>query len=96
MAKVKKRAVVITTAHKGVFFGYAANTSGSTIKATQVRMAVYWPAELKSVMGLAVTGPNSGSKISPAVPSMELRDITGVLEVTPEAEAAWLKAPWRL
>ena len=35
-AQVKKeRAVIVTTAHRGVFFGYATKTDGETIEAGQ-------------------------------------------------------------
>ncbi len=33
----KERAVLVTTAHKGVFFGYASKTDGSTIKLRAAR-----------------------------------------------------------
>jgi len=87
------RAVVVTTAHKGVFFGYATETGGSTIKLRAGRLCVYWPADLRGFMGLASSGPTKGSRIGPAV-DIEVRDITAVVECTPEATAQWEKGLW--
>jgi hypothetical protein len=92
--KKTERAVMVTTAHKGVFFGYAIETGGETITLRAARMAVYWPADLRGVLGLASAGPSRGSKISGAVPEMELRQITAVVECSPEAVANWEKGIW--
>lgn len=89
----KKRAVIVTTAHRGVFFGYADDTDGETIKLTGSRLCVYWSADVRGFMGLAANGPTKGCKIGPAA-DITLRNITSVLEVTPEAEKAWNDAPW--
>lgn len=90
---VKERAVLVTTAHKGVFFGYAKETSGSTIQLRAARLCVYWSADLRGFMGLASYGPNGSCKVGPAA-DIELRDITSVTEVSPEAIAKWEKSPW--
>lgn len=90
----KERAVIVTTVHRGVFFGYAKATDGSTIKLRSARMAVYWSTDLKGIMGLAAQGPSSGCKIGPPA-DIELRDITSVMEVTAAAEKAWVGATWK-
>lgn len=92
MAK-KERAVLVTTAHKGVFFGYATNTDGDTIKLRAARLCVYWSADLRGFMGLASHGPSRQCKISPAV-DIELRNITSISEVTDAAALRWEGAPW--
>lgn len=92
---LKDRAVIVTTAHKGVFFGYAKDTSGSTIALRAARLCVYWTADLKGFMGLASHGPSKQCKIGPAA-DIEVRDITAVVEVSPEAVAKWEAAPWAL
>ena len=89
----KERAVLVTTAHKGVFFGYAIETGGLTIKLRSARLCVYWSVDLRGFMGLASHGPNGSCKIGPAA-DIELRDITSVSEVTPEAAEKWEKAKW--
>lgn len=90
----KERAVVVTTAHRGVFFGYADNTDGETIKLARARLCIYWSADCKGFMGLAAIGPTASCKIGPAA-DITLRNITSVLEVTAAAAAAWEKAPWK-
>ena len=89
----KERAVLVTTVHKGVFFGYASETRGTTITLRAARLCVYWSADLRGFMGLATAGPNGSCKIGPAA-DIEVRDITSVVEVTPEAEAKWNKGFW--
>lgn len=92
MGKTKtERPVIVTTAHRGVFFGYADNTDGETIKLNRSRLCLYWSADLRGFMGLAAMGPNSSCKIGPPA-DITLRSITAVLEVTPDAEAKWLAA----
>ena len=83
----KERPVIICTEHRGVFFGYAADTSGDTVHLRQARMAIYW-GTTSGVMELADTGPTAKSKISAAA-DIEVRKVTAVFEVTPAAEAAW-------
>ena len=88
------RPVLVTTVHRGVFFGYADKTDGETITLKRSRLAVYWSADCKGFMGLAANGPSSGCRIGPAA-DIELRNITAVVAVTPEAEAKWIAAPWK-
>ena len=88
------RAVLVTTAHRGVFFGYADKTDGETIALKRARLCVYWSSDLKGFMGLAANGPSSGCRIGPAA-DITLRNITAVVTVTPEAEAKWNGAPWK-
>ena len=92
--KQPDRAVLVTTAHRGVFFGYASKTDGETIKLKRGRLCVYWPPATKGFMGLAAVGPLEGSRIGPPA-DIELRAITAVAECTPEAVKAWESAPWK-
>jgi hypothetical protein len=94
MAKAKERAVIVTTSHRGVFFGYATDTSGDTIKLKRARNCVYWSSDCKGFMGLASQGPTEACRIGPAA-DIELRNVTAVLEVTADAAARWESAPWR-
>lgn len=96
MAKAKQsaeRAVLVTTAHKGVFFGYATNTDGETIKLRAGRLCVYWTADVRGFMGLAANGPSTGCRIGPPA-DIELRDITSVTEVSGTAATKWEKGTW--
>ena len=89
----KERPVLVTTAHRGVFFGYAVETSGETITLQRARLCLYWPPSVKGFMGLASDGPLHGSRIGPAA-DIELRSVTAVVEVSPAAVAKWESAPW--
>jgi len=92
-----KRAVVVTTEFRGVFFGYtnttSEETSGSTIKLSQARNCIYWPSKTHGFLGLAKVGPLPGAKIGPAV-DIELQKITCIAECTPEAVKNWESEPW--
>lgn len=88
-----ERPVLVTTAHRGVFFGYATETAGSTIKLRAGRNCLYWPAANKGFLGLAAMGPQKGARVGPAA-DIELRDITCVAECAPEAVEVWESAPW--
>lgn len=89
----QERAIVVTTAHRGVFFGYATSTDGEIIALRAARNCLYWSADVKGFMGLAATGPSKSCKIGPAA-DIEVRQITSVIACTPEATAAWEAAPW--
>ncbi len=88
------RAVIVTTAHRGVFFGYAHDTDGEQILLKRARLCLYWSADVRGFMGLAANGPSPSCRIGPAA-DITLRAITAVLEVTPEAIAKWEAAPWK-
>lgn len=95
MAKktVTGRAVLVTTAHRGVFFGYADDTDGEIVKLKRARLCVRWSADLRGFMGLASTGPTKSCRIGPPA-DIDLRAITSVTAVTEEAAEAWERAPW--
>ena len=86
--------VLVTTLHRGVFFGYATKTDGETVRLTRARNVVYWSSANKGFLGLAANGPASGSKIGPAAPAIELRNITSVSDCSAEAAARFEAAPW--
>lgn len=89
-----EQAVLVTTLHRGVFFGYATDTSGETIKLRRCRNILYWPASNKGFLGLAVDGPHKGARVGPAADLVELRNVTAWCACTTAAVAAWEKAPW--
>ena len=89
------RPVLVTTAHRGVFFGYLKGSSnGETIKLTRARNCIYWSADVKGFVGLAANGPSASCRIGPAA-DMELRNITAIVDVSPEAVTRWEAAPWK-
>lgn len=92
MAKTKERAVLVTTEFRGMFFGYATDTSGDTINLKRARNCIYWSAACSGFLGLASIGPQKGSRIGERG-NIELRKITSVSEVTSEAVKVWEAAP---
>lgn len=88
------RPVLVTTAHRGVFFGYATDTTGETISLKRARLCVYWSADMKGFMGLSSHGPSDSCRIGP--PSdITLRNIAAVVEVSTEAVTRFENAPWK-
>ncbi len=88
-----ERPVLVTTSHRGVFFGYATDTDGDVIKLRAGRNVVYWPPEQKGFLGLAKDGPLTGARVGPPA-DIEVRSITCVAEVTPKAVTRWEAQPW--
>ncbi len=90
----KEQAVMVTTEHRGVFFGYATETDGEIVRLKRARLCLYWSADVRGFMGLAANGPSKSCRIGPPA-DIDLRKITAVLAVTPEAEKRWNEAPWQ-
>ena len=95
MAK-KQQGVVVTTEHRGVFFGYLEDIDGNVATLTKARNCLYWSADVKGFMGLAVTGPSKFCKVGPAVPRITLQKVTSVVECEDVAVKAWEASPWQL
>lgn len=89
--KASARPVIVCTEHRGVFFGYSNETSGTEIKLKRARMAISF-GTTRGVLELAETGPTRNSKIS-ARADIDVRKVTAVFEVTPAAMQEWESAP---
>ena len=87
-----ERPVLVTTAHRGVFFGYASSTDSKTVKLRAMRNCIQWRG-IRGFLALASEGPSKDCRIGPAADG-ELRNVTGVWECSPAAVAAWESAPW--
>ena len=83
------RPVLVTTEFRGVFFGYADDTSGDAITLTNARNCIYWPATNGGFAGLASEGPDKGARIGAKVEKIDLRKVTSVTEVSEAAVKAW-------
>lgn len=95
MSNKTKRPVVVTTQHRGVFFGYTEGSAESeTIRLEKARMCVYWSPDTHGILGLATRGPLQGARVTPAVQSIVLRNITAVIDVTSSAVEHWESEPW--
>jgi hypothetical protein len=86
--------LIVTTQHKGVFFGYGLPSDAATIRIERARMVVSWSADVRGVVGLAATGPTNGCRIGHQAPAIMLRDVTAVIEVSPAAADRFEAAPW--
>jgi len=89
------KAVLVTTEHRGVFFGYLdgeATKEKLTLK--NARNVLYWDAECKGFMGLAAIGPVGECRIGPKVSELVIWDITAVVRVTDEAIPLFEEGPW--
>ena len=83
--------VLVTTAHRGVFFGHLSagqDEDAKSIVLTGCRNAIYWSGS-KGFLGLAAHGPEDGSRIGATAPSVRLHDVTSITECTPEAASKW-------
>ncbi len=98
MTNVKK-AVMVTTKHRGVFFGYVSNQTlgdNDSLVIEDTRMCIYWSAAMQGVLGLATKGPDPDCRVGQAVPGpTELLGVTAIFPVTSGAAAKWEAAPWK-
>jgi hypothetical protein len=92
-ANGEEKCFVILTEFKEIFCGYSTDVSGDRIKLRNARQAIYYSAESKGLLGLAVNGPGSGSKIGPAA-NIEVRRVVNVIECSSAAAEVWEKAKW--
>ena len=91
------RAVMVTTRHRGVFFGYVNGAEPTEEQATldRARMCVYWSSDVRGVLGLVSGGPTGGCRVTHALAEpMTIYGITGVFDVTADAVKAWERGPW--
>lgn len=88
---------VITTKHRGVFFGEIIehDEEKSKIVLKDAQMAVYFSMVEYGVLGLASVGPNKNCRIGKPKPGLTIiYDITAVIESTEDAEVEWGKCYW--
>lgn len=94
--KVESKKVVVTTAHRGVFFGeIIENNAPKAITLKNAKNCLYWDSSLHGFIGLAANGPGKGCRIGPASSlPMDLFDITSMIECTPDAIKKWEEGNW--
>lgn len=93
ITKANERYVLVTTAHRGVFAGWARDVDGDTITLRDARLCVYWSRDVRGFMGLAANGPSESCRIGPPA-TITLRSITSVSLITDTARIKWEAAPW--
>jgi hypothetical protein len=95
MSEQELAPVVVTTEHRGVFFGYLGSSrDGATVQLRDAQMCVYWSADVRGVLGLAATGPSARCRVTPPVPSITLHKVTAVMDAADEAVKSWQAIPW--
>lgn len=85
------KAVLVTTQHRGVFFGLVPtdlDMSAKTMPLKSAMCAIYFGTN-RGVAELAATGPTSESRIGAAADIEAIHDITAVWSVTDEARKRW-------
>lgn len=90
----QKKPVIITTSHRGVFFGdlEVGTEENRTVTLTGARNAIFW-ATTRGFVELAQVGPNPKSKVGSVAPRIVLHDVTSVTDCTEAAAAAWRAFP---
>ena len=90
--------VLVSDAHRGVFFGYVspANLNAKAIRIKRARMVIYWSADVKGFSGLAANGPSATCRIGPAVIAITIQDVVSVTELSSESAEKFEVAPWSL
>ena len=81
--------VLVTTSHRGVFFGTLEEQAGNTVVLKNARNCIYWSEETKGFLGLSAMGPQEGSRLGAVTPEVELFDVTSVSACTDDAIKAW-------
>ena len=90
-----KRAVIVTTQHRGVFFGHLEDGQDDTARSLVLlncRNAIYWSGS-RGFLGLASHGPEDDSKIGATAMRVLLHDVTSVTDCSKEATDKWEQWP---
>ena len=93
--KKQIKAVLVTTAHRGVFYGRLAagqDENDRTLVLEDCRNVIYWQGPA-GFLGLAAEGPAEGSRIGAAAPRVRLHDITSLTDCTEAAAARFESWP---
>lgn len=88
--------VLVTTKHRGVFFGYLEGelNGPGKLELKNARNCLYWSRDCKGFLGLAATGPTASCRVGPQVDDITLYGITSVTPVSVDAVTKWEAAPW--
>lgn len=88
------KAVLVTTQHRGVFFGRLENGQDENARSLVLigcRNAIYWSKQTGNLgfLGLAAEGPGEGSTVGATAPRVLLHDVTSVTDCTEAATKKW-------
>ena len=88
------KSILVTTAHRGVFYGEVPedqDLTQTTMALKKAKCAIYWNTKT-GVAELAEKGPNENSRIGAEADIEALHDITAVWSVSDKAKEAWTAA----
>lgn len=92
MSESNLKPVLVTTSHRGVFFGYLPNDAdraGGVLHLQNARCAIRFGTS-GGFLELASRGPTSRSKVGARAPGVvTLQGVTSVSDVSEDAAAAW-------
>lgn len=94
---VTKTAVVVSTLHKGIFFGWTETVDipeTKKVRLDNAQMCVSFHSSIRGFMGLASCGPNAQCRVSWKVPSIEVSDVTSIVICSENAVKNWELAKW--
>ena len=86
--------VVVTTSYRGVFGGKLVSRENDEVTLAEARVCFYWSQETRGFVGLAVTGPKLGSRVSPASSIMTIPNVTAIIVCTDTAQKQWEAELW--
>lgn len=90
-----KNPVLVTTEHRGVFFGYlVSEPSKEQVTLRQARNCSFWSRSMRGFLGLAESGPNHECRVGSPAEELTLYGITSIAKVSNQAVQAWESAPW--
>jgi hypothetical protein len=90
MSKINERAVLVTTAHRGVFYGHlSGKPAKESVRLMRARNCLYWSADVGGFLGLAACGPSKSCKLGAWADAVTLYDVTSISECSETASAAW-------
>lgn len=91
----ERKPVLVTTEHRGVFFGYMdSDNAPADVTLKDARACLYWDAGMRGFLGLAESGPSDACRVGPKVLQLTLYKVTSVTDCTTDAVARWEAAPW--
>lgn len=91
--KSEKRFVIIRTYSAGVHYGALESREGKEVVLTDAKRVWHWKGA-NTLNELALRGPGKGSRISEAVPRVELTEAIEVIDCTPTAVDVFTSARW--
>ena len=89
----KAIAVLVTTEHRGVFYGLTTDPMADPIRLVGARNCIYWSSDVGGFLGLTERGPSAACRIgAPVAGVTRLSKVTCVSDLSEAAAKAWADA----